>query len=67
MRENSRKNDVETSGIPHEIMDNNLKDKIINLCKYAGIEIGHLYVEGCHRLSLVETTLAAPNVLQLNL
>ena len=63
MEQYSRKNDVETSGIPHEIMDNNLEDKIINLCKYAGIERGQIYVEDYHRLSLVETTLAAPNVL----
>ena len=67
MEQDSRKNDVETSGIPNEIMDNNLEDKVINICKYAGIEIGHIYVEGCHRLTLVETTLAAPNVFQLNL
>ena len=57
------KNDDETSGIPHEIMNNNLEDKVINICKYAGIEIGHIYIEGCHRLPLIETTLAAPNVL----
>ena len=59
----SRKNDVETSGIPHEIMNNNLEDNVINICKYASIEIGDIYIEGCHRLPLVETALAAPNVL----
>ena len=63
MEQYSRKNDVETSGIPHEIMNNNLEDNVINICKYAGIEIGDIYIEGCHRLPLVETTLAAPNVL----
>ena len=57
------KNDDETSGIPHEIMNNNLEDKVINICKYAGIEIGHIYIEGCHQLPLIEITLAAPNVL----
>ena len=31
-------------------MDNNLEDKVIDICKDAGIEIGHMDIEGCHRL-----------------
>ena len=44
----SRRNNVEVSGIPHEISDNNLEDKVIDICKDAGIEIGHMDIEGCH-------------------
>ena len=44
----SRRNNVEISGIPHEILDNNLEDKVIDICKDAGIEIGHMGIEGCH-------------------
>ena len=45
----SRRNNVEISGIPHEILDNNLEDKVIDICKDAGIEIGHMDIEGCHQ------------------
>ena len=48
----SRRNNVEISGIPHEILDNNLEDKVIDICKDAGIEIGHMDIEGCHWLPL---------------
>ena len=44
----SRRNNFEISGIPHEILDNNLEDKVIDICKDAGIEIGHMDIEGCH-------------------
>ena len=47
----SRRNNVEISGIPHEIL-NNLEDKVIDICKDAGIEIGHMDIEGCHGLPL---------------
>ena len=43
----SKRNNVEISGIPHEIL-NNLEDKVIDICKDAGIEIGHMDIEGCH-------------------
>ena len=43
----SRRNNVEISGIPHEIL-NNLEDKVIDICKDAGIKIGHMDIEGCH-------------------
>ena len=48
----SRRNNVEISGIPHEILDNNLEDKVIDICKDAGIEIEHMDIEGCYRLPL---------------
>ena len=44
----SRRNNFEISGIPHEILDNNLEDKVIDIWKDAGIEIGHMDIEGCH-------------------
>ena len=33
-------------------MDNNLEDKAIEICKDAGIEIGHMNIEGCYQLPL---------------
>ena len=48
----SRRNNVEISGIPHEILDNNLEGKVINICKDADIEIGHISIKGCHQLPL---------------
>ena len=39
----SRRNNIETSGISREILDNNLEDKVIDICKDAGIEIRHRY------------------------
>ena len=50
MKQYSRRNNVEISGISHEILDNNLEDKVIDICKDAGIEIGHMDSESCHRL-----------------
>ena len=44
----STRNSVGISGIPHEILDNNLEDKVIDICKDAGIEIGHMDIESCH-------------------
>ena len=48
----SRRNIVEISGIPHELLDSNLEGKVIDICKNAGIEIGHMDIEGCYRLPL---------------
>ena len=47
-----RRNNVEITGIPHEVLDNNLESKVIDICKDAGIEIGHIDIEGCHQLLL---------------
>ena len=59
----SRRNNVEISGIPHEILDNNLEDKVIDICKDAGIEIRQWILKVAINCHLVETTLVAPNVL----
>ena len=48
----SWRNNVAISGIPHEILDNNLEDKVIDICKDAGIKIGQMDIEGCHQLPL---------------
>ena len=48
----SRRNNVEISGIRHEIPNNNLEDKVIDICMDADIEIGHMNIEGCHQLPL---------------
>ena len=50
--QNGRKNNIEISGISHEILVNNLEDKVIDICKDVGIEIGHMGIESCHRLPL---------------
>ena len=48
----SRTNNFEISGIPHEILENNLEGKVIDICKDPDIEIGHIDIEGCHGLPL---------------
>ena len=48
----SRRNNVEISGIHHEILDYNLEGKVIDICKDVVIEIGHMDIEGCQRLPL---------------
>ena len=35
-----------------KLEDNNLKDKVIDICKDAGMEIGYMDTEVCHRLRL---------------
>ena len=52
MEQYSRRNNVAISGIPHEILDNNLEDKVIDICKDAGIKIGHIDIQGYHQLPL---------------
>ena len=48
----SKRKNVEIAGIAHEILENNLEDNLIDICKDVGIEIGHMYIEGCNRLPL---------------
>ena len=45
MDQQSRRNNAEIPSIPHEILDQNLKGKVINICKDAGIEIGHMDIK----------------------
>ena len=44
-------------------MDNNLEDKVIDICKDAGIEIGHMDLKVAIDCRLAEATLVTPNVL----
>ena len=51
----SRRNNVETSGIPHEIFDNNLEDKVIDICSDADIKIGHMHFnDDCHLYAIYD-------------
>ena len=48
IKEKSSKSNVEIYGILCEILNNNLEDKVINICQDAGIEIGHMDIESYH-------------------
>ena len=48
----SRRNNVELSGIPNSICDEDLENTIINICKESGIDVDARDIEGCHRLPL---------------
>ena len=48
----SKRNNVQICGIPHQILDNNLEDKVINNYKDAGLKIGHMDIEGSNQLPL---------------
>ena len=48
IKEKSSKSNVEIYGILCGILNNNLEDKVINICQDAGIEIGHMDIESYH-------------------
>ena len=48
----SRRNNVELSGIPNSISDEDLENTVINICKESGIDVNGRDIEGCHRLPL---------------
>ena len=48
----SRRNKIETSGIPNRIPDEDLENAVISICKDSGIEIYPKDIEGCHRFPL---------------
>ena len=48
----SRRNNVELSGIPNSICDEDLENTVINICKESGIDVDARDIEGCHRLPL---------------
>ena len=48
----SRRNNVELSGIPNSICDEDLENTVINICKESGIDVNGRDIEGCYRLSL---------------
>ena len=49
----SRRNNAEISGIPNDILDNDLEKKVIEICKDSDIVITSSDIEGCHRLLLI--------------
>ena len=48
----SQRNNVELSGIPNSIPDEDLENTVINICKESGIGVQARDIEGCHRLPL---------------
>ena len=48
----SRRNNVELSGIPNSICDEDLENTVINICKESGINVDARDIEGCHQLPL---------------
>ena len=47
---------MEISGIPNDILDNDLEEKVIEICKDSDIVITSSDIEGCHRLPLERNT-----------
>ena len=43
---------MEISGIPNDILDNDLEEKVIEICKDSNIVITSSDIESCHRLPL---------------
>ena len=43
---------MEISGIPNDVLDNDLEEKVIEICKDSNIVITSSDIEGCHRLPL---------------
>ena len=48
----SRRYNVEISGIPNDVLDNDLEEKVIEIGKDSDIVITSSDIEGCHRLPL---------------
>ena len=48
----TRWNNIEISGIPIKISNEDLESTIISICKESGVEIDPKDIEGCHRLPL---------------
>ena len=44
-----RRNNVEFHGIPNDIDDVNLEEKVIDICKAIGVKINSTKIEACHR------------------
>ena len=47
---------MEISGIPNDVLDNDLEEKVIKICKDSDIVITSSDIEGCHRLLLERNT-----------
>ena len=46
----SHRNNVETSGIPQSVNDNQLEEKVVNILKATDVNITTNEIEACHRL-----------------
>ena len=46
----SQRNNVELSGIPNSIFEEDLENTVINICKESGIDVDARDIEGCHSL-----------------
>ena len=46
----SRRNNVEISGIPQSVSDNQLEEKVVNILKAIDVNITTNEIEACHRL-----------------
>ena len=46
----SQRNNIELSGIPNDIPENNLEKVVIDICHDSGLEIEPKDIDGCHRL-----------------
>ena len=52
----SCQNNVKISGVSKEIPDQDIEEKVIKICKDSDINISHMDIECCHRLSLRRNT-----------
>ena len=50
LKQYSRRKNVEFSNILNDILDNQLEDKVIQICRETGVEVNQNDIEGCHRL-----------------
>ena len=46
----SRRNNAEFSNSPNDIPDNQLEDKVTEICRESGVEVDQNNIESCHRL-----------------
>ena len=51
----SFRNNVEITGIPNSIPDEDLENTVVNICKGSGVEIDPKDIEGCHKIPLLRT------------
>ena len=45
-----RRNNIEVSGIPDSVGDNNLEEKVISVFANVGIDVKFNNIEACHRI-----------------
>ena len=56
----SRRNDVEISGIPQSVSDNQLEEKVVDILKAIDVNITTNEIEACHRLGKKKKNVIAP-------